>query len=191
MPSSAWYRRRWLIFGLYVALVFAMVPVARDVVIALRNSSLLSAAITVLYAAAFALVIHHVFFDLRHADWIAFLVVAALITLIAALLLGMRIPEERVHFLQYAAMGLLARNAFDRRGGRRSGAIGAFTLGGVLASVLGLLDEGLQGLLPRRAFDWRDVIMNTSAAWIALGLDELLHDRFELRSARRNAGAGS
>jgi VanZ family protein len=190
MPSSAWYGRRWLLFGLYVALVFAMVPVARDVVIALRNSSLLSAAITVLYAAAFALVIHHVFFDLRHADWIAFLVVAALITLIAALLLGMRIPEERVHFLQYAAMGLLARNAFDRREGR-SGALAAVALGGVLASVLGFLDEGFQGLLPRRAFDWRDVIMNTSAAWIALGLDELLHDRFELRSARRNAGARS
>jgi VanZ family protein len=188
MPSSVWYGRRWLLFSLYVALVFAMVPVARDVMIALRNSSLLSAAITVLYAAAFALVVHHVFFDLRHADWVAFLVVAALITLIAALLLGMRIPEERVHFLQYAAMGLLARNACDRRRGRRS-AVGALALGGLLTSTLGLLDEGLQGLLPWRSFDWRDVAMNTGAAWIALGLDELLHDRFELRSPQRDAGA--
>src|ERR1044071_2198293 len=162
MPSSPWYGRRWLIFGLYVALVFATVPVARDVVIALRNSSLLSAAITVLYAAAFALVVHHVFFDLRHADWVAFLVVALLITLIAALLLGMRIPEERVHFLQYAAMALLARNAFDRRGSRAT-AVTAVASGGVLTSALGLLDEGFQGLLPARAFDWRDVALNTGA----------------------------
>jgi hypothetical protein len=182
MLKSRWFARRWLWFWLYVGLVFLMVPFARDAMLTLRNSNLLGAAVTALYGGAVALVVYHVFFDLRYADWIALLVVAALIAGIAALLLGLSIPEERVHFLQYGAMSLLARGALDRGPPRADTAMLTIAGAAGLASLIGLLEECAQGLLPDRRFDWRDVAMNTAGAVIALFLDELLHDRSRLRA---------
>jgi VanZ family protein len=185
MARTWWHTRRWLVFAIYVGLVFATVPIARDVVLTLRNNNLLDAAVTALYGAAVALVVYHVFFDLRYSDWLAFLVVAALISTIAALLIGVAIPEERVHFFQYGVMGLLARRSIGGPEARSSRAALAVVTAALLASALGLADECLQGLLPRRRFDWSDVALNAGAAVIALGLDELLHDRIGLRAARR------
>jgi len=186
MSKTPWHGRRWLWFWLYVGLVFAMVPVAKDVVLTLRNSNLLGAAVTVLYGGAVALVVYHVFFDLRHADWIALLVIGALITVIAGALLGLSIPEERVHFLQYGAMSLLARAALDR--GRAETALFTVAIAGVLTAALGLLEECFQGVLASRSFDWRDVGMNVTGALIALFLDEVLHDRAKLRVRLSNRG---
>jgi hypothetical protein len=178
--------RPWLLFGVYVSGVFATVPVARQVVLTLRNSNVLDAAVTGLYAVAVAVVVYHVLFDLRHSDWVAFVMVAGFISLIAALLLGLSVPEERVHFLQYGLMGLLARRAIARRAAERRRALLAIKGAAALTVCLGLADETFQGFVPGRVFDWRDVAMNVSGCAIALFLDELLHNRLGLR-ARRDA----
>ena len=104
--------------------------------------------------------------------------------MIAGLLLGLSIPEERVHFLQYGLMSLLAQRAFGLAPLPKI--VGA----AALTSALGLLDELLQGLLPSRHFEWRDVGMNAAAAVIELALDELLHDRTGAR-ARAFAKGGN
>jgi len=52
-----------------------------------------------------------------------------------------------------------------------------------------LLEECLQGLVPWRVFDWRDVAMDAGAALTALILDELLHDRLRLRHREETPGA--
>jgi VanZ family protein len=188
---DSWLRERpWSAFWCYVAMVFATVPFARDVVLTLRNTNLLGAAVIALYAVAVAFVVYHVFFDLRHADWVAFLTVAALISVLAALLLGLEVPEERVHFLQYGLMGLLGRRALAEPAGERDAALRAIALAFALGSVLGLLDEVLQGIVPSRVFDWRDVALNAAATAIALALDELLHDRLRLRAPRPLPEAG-
>lgn len=184
-----WQERRWLVFWCYVGAVLCTVPFARDVVLTLRNSSLLDAMVTGAYAAATAAVAYHVFFDLRHADWVAFLSVAGFIVIVALLLLGLSVPEERVHFLQYGLMALLARRALEgtspERGRAAYGIVGA----AVLSSALGLLDEILQGSLPSRVFDWRDVGMNATGTSLALVLDELLHDRLRLRGRKTRGQA--
>ncbi|MDD9968740.1 MAG: hypothetical protein OXR73_21040, partial [Myxococcales bacterium] len=121
MATSWWHRFAWPVFLGYVAAVFGALPFARDLVLALRSTNLLAGSVTAVYAASVAVVVYHVVFDLRASDWLAFAVVALLIGVIAALLLGLSIPEERVHFLQYAVMALLARNALSSR---RPGQVG-------------------------------------------------------------------
>ena len=96
-------------------------------------------------------------------------------------ILGLAIPEERVHFLQYGAMALLARSALARGTDGYAHAMRDLVLGVALTSTLGLLEECLQGLVPQRVFDWRDGAMNAGAALTTLLLDELLHDRLRLR----------
>lgn len=190
MTGAWWSERRWLVFWGYVGVVFATVPVARQVVLTLRHSSVLDATVTGLYAVAGALVVYHVLFDLRHADWIAFAAVAAFIALIAALLLGLSIPEERVHFLQYGLMGLLARSALAAGAPDRRRTLLTIQGAAALTAALGLVEELFQGLVPARVFDWRDVAMNAGGGLMALLLDELLHDRLGLRRGRgTNQGA--
>jgi hypothetical protein len=187
MTGAWWQRQRWAVFGGYVAIVLCTVPFTRRITLALRNTDLLGATVTGLYALAVAGVVHYVLFNRRLADWIAFVVVAALLCVVTVLLLGLSIPEERVHFLQYGLMALLARHACaGRDGGTRIGA--GILLALLLTSGLGLLDECLQGLVPNRVFDWRDVGMNAGAALTALLLDELLHDRLQLRRTEPAAG---
>lgn len=180
MTGEWWQKQRWAVFGVYVAIVLCTVPFTRGITLALRNTDLLGATVTGSYALAVAGVVYYVLFNRRLADWIAFVVVAALLCVVTVLLLGLAIPEERVHFLQYGLMALLARQACAGPDGRvRIGV--SIGLAWLLTSAIGLLDECLQGLVPSRVFDWRDVGMNAGAAVTALLLDELLHDRLELR----------
>jgi hypothetical protein len=188
MHPAWWRERRWLAFGAYVAVVFGTVPLTRQVLLALRNTDLLGATVTGSYALAVASVVHYVLFNRRLPDWIAFAVVAALLCVVTVLLLGLAIPEERVHFLQYGAMALLARNALARGTDGNAHAARNLLLGVALTSTLGLLEECLQGLVPQRVFDWRDVAMNAAAALTTLLLDELLHDRLRLRRGGRTRG---
>ncbi|HEY3256716.1 MAG TPA: VanZ family protein [Polyangiaceae bacterium] len=184
-----WRERHWIALGAYVAVVFVTVPFTRRVVLALRNTDLLGATVTGSYAIAVAGVVYYVLFNRRLADWVAFAVVAALLCVVTVLLLGLAIPEERVHFLQYGSMALLARSALAR--GTEGHAARSLALGVALTSTLGLLEECLQGLVPWRVFDWRDVAMDAGAALITLLLDELLHDRLRLRQrAEKSGGAG-
>lgn len=188
MHAAWWRERRWLAFGAYVVVVFGTVPLTRQVLLALRNTDLLGATVTGSYALAVASVVHYVLFNRRLADWIAFAVVAALLCVVTVLLLGLAIPEERVHFLQYGAMALLARNALARGTDGNAHAARNLLLGVALTSTLGLLEECLQGLVPQRVFDWRDVAMNAAAALTTLLLDELLHDRLRLRRGAQTRG---
>jgi len=186
MDRAWWRERRWVAFGAYVTVVFVTVPFANQVVLALRNTDMLGATVTGSYAVAVAGVVYYVLFNRRLADWVAFAVVAALLCVVTVLLLGLSIPEERVHFLQYGSMALLARSALSR--GADGHATRSLLLALALTGTLGLLEECLQSLVPRRLFDWRDVAMDAGAALTALFLDELLHDRLRLRQRQETPG---
>jgi len=69
-------------------------------------------------------------------------------------------PEERTHLIEYAVVAAFMYRALveRRRNGRTVPAPDALTVLGT--TFLGLLDEGIQWLLPGRVFDVRDVFFN-------------------------------
>ncbi|UCD23722.1 MAG: VanZ family protein [Gemmatimonadota bacterium] len=69
-------------------------------------------------------------------------------------------PEERTHLIEYAVVAALIYQALveRRRNGRRVPAPDALTV--AFTTSLGLLDEGIQWLLPNRVYDIRDVFFN-------------------------------
>ena len=100
--------------------------------------------------------------------------IAVIVGIAAAYLLmftRMALPEERTHLIEYGVVSLLIYEALSERagvGGRISGwALPA--LAASSAAALGLLDEGIQALLPNRVFDWRDVLFNALAGAMASG----------------------
>ena len=78
----------------------------------------------------------------------------------------MNSPEEKLHFIEYGTVAVLAWFSMPEsvQGLRRFGAAALFTL------AAGWLDEGIQALLPSRYYDLRDVAFNATAGVMALTL---------------------
>lgn len=167
----------WLVLLGYVGLVYGSLPWTRDVLIALDQRELVGTVVTVCYFGAAALVVYHVVFDVRLTDRVAFLALVALGAGVGGLVLGLSIPEERLHFLQYGLMAVLARRAVAPRvdGARQ------YLAAVALASVAGWGDELVQALLPGRVYDLRDVLINACSAVLAMAGYEALHNQLGWR----------
>ncbi len=170
-------RGRWAVLGGYAGLVYASLPWTRDVLLALGQHHAVGLVVTASYFAAAAVVVYHVVFDVRLTDRVAFFALVTLGAGAGALVLGLSIPEERLHFLQYGLMAVLARRALAPH-------VDGFRqyLAAVLLSALaGWGDELLQGLLPTRYYDPRDVLINALAAVLAMVGYEMLHNQLQWR----------
>ncbi|MGB6851985.1 MAG: VanZ family protein [Thermoanaerobaculia bacterium] len=165
--------RSWVLLIGYVLAIFASLPFVRGVAIALQRQNLLGGAVTLLYFVAVVAVVYHVVFDVRLSDRIAFLALVLLAAVTGAMILGLSIPEERIHFVQYGLMALLARRALAWHLKPWQQYVGAF----LIAAAAGWVDEFIQALLPDRVYDLRDVAINAVAAMLALAADEVLHNR--------------
>ena len=72
---------------------------------------------------------------------------------------------EKTHFVSYGIMALLYYRALTLDVPPGWSYVGAFGI----VSAVGLLDEGLQYLLPSRVFEWKDVWINMTSALLAVG----------------------
>lgn len=85
--------------------------------------------------------------------------------------LSARNPQERLHYLGYGLLSILLYIGFARDHSRRATASSVGVLSVlvpaatalVAGSAVGMADELLQILWPRRYFDWADVAMNVVA----------------------------
>ena len=75
------------------------------------------------------------------------LFIICLSILIALIFIWVPLPVERIHFIEYGIMGWLAYRA----GGKK-----AF----IYVIAVGIIDEIIQGILPNRIYDMRDIWMN-------------------------------
>lgn len=154
---------------LTLAAVYGTLSGARVVTEWLREQNLLRVAVGLGFAGALAGMVGALQgARARPGFYPALLAVILVYTLVLA---GVESPEERLHLLEYGLVGLLARRSL-------SGSLAAAPVRGVLVAVLltlfaGWLDEGLQGLLPTRHYDPRDVVLNTLAAALALASEAL------------------
>ena len=74
------------------------------------------------------------------------------------------IPANRIHFFQYCPLAILGLEALRFRVPDRNVYLWTF----LLVSLIGVGDEFLQGLLPDRHFDTKDVVVNSLAGLLAL-----------------------
>ena len=161
--------RSWLLLAAASAAVFATVPLGRglaEVVDAWLGAEFLRRAVLALIAGlallggGLAVAGSRRRTRARGAPWRAawILATAGLYTW-GSLVLCQR-PEESLHFVQYAGLSLLAFRALSHRVRDASLYVGAAALG----ATLGIVDEMLQWLTPRRIWDLRDIGLNTLGA---------------------------
>ena len=106
--------------------------------------------------------------------------IAALYWLIAK---WVHTPEEQIHFFQYGLVGVFFSRALElHTKSTLKIFIGAF----ILASLAGWLDEILQGLLPNRHYDIRDIYLNAMSAFLGLLLFRLIPPKPDLNKIQEN-----
>ena len=81
----------------------------------------------------------------------------------AALTLMPLTAGERTHLLSYGVLAWLALRALELDLDRPVSAVAAVAL----VAVLGLGDELIQGALPNRVFEWKDVLLNVLSGGLA------------------------
>ena len=73
-----------------------------------------------------------------------------------------KIPEERIHILEYAILGWFAGRDLIKTNKKIKGAI----LACIFCTIVGILDEIFQAILPYRVYDLRDIVFNSlGGAW--------------------------
>ena len=160
-PSTA-ARRAWMHVTLWTLFIYLTIPLARSVQGWVYQNLGRSTFLYVVFAALLAAVVFAVR-QLRRQTvaiqpsswwWLAGVTCA-----LAGGTWHLRAnPEEAMHFIQYGVLSFLLYRAFRTR----FDDCGLFLAAGLAGAFLGVLDECIQWIVPRRFFDFRDMVINVS-----------------------------
>jgi VanZ family protein len=159
-----------LLLGLYATL-----GVARDLTNAIRAAGLLRLSVALAFGAAAAMALGTVLKDARNRSLKMLAVAAVAAGTYAALVFPMESPEEKLHFIEYGAVALLAWAGAPQK----AGGVQRFLFAVGFTALAGFTDECIQGLVPSRHYDVRDIAFNAIAGLLAVSTLEAV------RAARR------
>lgn len=163
-------RRWWSAAGAVLATIYGTLYSAQSLLDALRQRNLLRVAIGV--AAALAATALVVALRRRRAGWREWAAWAVAALVGAGLAARLEVIQERIHLLEYGGVALIFLAALEARSAADGGTTPAgrlYVAAGVLTALAGWLDEAIQGVLPNRVYDLRDVRLNALAGALALG----------------------
>lgn len=107
---------------------------------------------------------------IRPKRWVSYLFLIPILGIYAYLFKQLQLPEERIHFLQYGIMGFLSLKALMHS--FLPPMLYLWAVG--LTFLLGWIDEIIQGFLPNRIYDIRDVFMNGFAGILGILIFRIL-----------------
>ena len=107
-----------------------------------------------------------------------FLLIISPLLLLIYLSLSLDVWVERIHFVEYAVLGLLISRAVNVK------TLQGIIYTGCLVTLIGAVDEIIQWFLPNRVGDMRDVFMNSVGGLSGLWLGRFLF--WEQQTLERN-----
>lgn len=171
--TSARERRLWLWALAVTAVIYATLGQVPAIADALRDRNLLD---NTFFAAFLVIVAALAVAGLAvRPGWREVTVVVAALSTYLMAFLRFANPAERTHLVEFGVVGVLVYLALQER--RANGAtVRALVLMAFgIAGLLGLIDEGIQAILPNRYFDPLDVAFNLGAALMAIVVVAALH----------------
>jgi len=150
--------------AVYLLAIYATLGVVRTITNFLRDSGVLRVSVVAAFAIAAAAILWLLFRDPRRRSWRSVLTLAIVACVYAAVIYPMTSPEEKIHFIEYGGVAVLAYASAPRHWTRMK----QFLLCALFVAAAGWIDEGIQALLPTRVYDLRDVAFNAAAGLMAL-----------------------
>ena len=165
-------RRLWLWTLLVVAAIYSTLGLARPLAGALRERGLLEALFMLgMLLVGAAILTQGLKTRPGGAEICVALGVAAVYLLLFA---RVATPEERTHLIEYGVVAVFIYEALGERASHGRRVPVPALLAVLAASLVGVLDENIQALLPNRAYDIRDVLFNVLAALMAVAASAAL-----------------
>jgi VanZ family protein len=148
----------------YLLAIYATLGYVRVITNALRDRGALRGSVLTAFALASTVVVILLFRDARNRTFRGAVILMLIGFAYAVVILPMNSPEEKIHFIEYGVVALLAHAASPRTwsSGKR------FVRCALFVAAAGWIDELIQALLPTRFYDLRDVAFNAAAGLIAL-----------------------
>ena len=162
--------RLWLLIVVYVLFIYVSLPFFPAFISTLRGFiskellNLLSLVLSISFFLMLSVWIYKKKYKLNQ-----FVLIISPLLLLTYLSLSLDVWVERIHFVEYAVLGLLISRAVNVR-----------TLHGIISTccliiLIGVVDEIIQWFLPNRVGDMRDVSMNSFGGLSGLWLGRFLY----------------
>jgi len=153
----------WLWAGCWLLFIYMTIPLARTIQEYVRDhggKTLLLVVTFGAFAVAALLLIRSVWRGQLRCQPSGMIVLGMVFGLFCTMTWNLRLnPEESLHFVQYGVLGILLFRALRHRLSDPS----VYLVAALLGILLGLCDELIQWIVPRRFFDYRDVGINAMA----------------------------
>ena len=161
--------RIWILIIFYVIFIYVSLPFFPAFITTLRGFiskellNLISLALTILFFLILSVWIYNKKYNSRQ-----FLLIISPLVLLTYLSLSLDVWVERIHFVEYAFLGLLISRAVNVTN------LNSIIYTGCLVTLIGAVDEIIQWFLPNRFGDMRDVFMNFVGGLSGLWLGRFL-----------------
>ena len=161
--------RLWVLILVYIFFIYMSLPFLPAFISVLRNLiskellNLLSLVLSISFFLLLAIWIYNKKYKAKQ-----FLLIISPLLLLTYLSLSLDVWVERIHFIEYAVLGLLISRTVDVR------TLSGIICTGCLITLIGAVDEIIQWFLPNRVGDMRDVFMNSVGGLSGLWLGRFL-----------------
>ena len=172
--------RLWLLTIIYVLVIYVSLPFLPAFINVLRRfiSKEFLNLLSLVLSISFFLLLSVWIYNKKHKTK-QFLLIISPLLLLTYLSLSLDVWVERIHFIEYAVLGLLISLAVDVRTFHR------IIYSGCWITLIGAIDEIIQWFLPNRVGDMRDVFMNSVGGLSGLWLGRFLF--WEQQFLKRNS----
>lgn len=164
--ASARERRLWAATAAIVVAIYSTLGLARTLAGALRSRGLLDLgfgiAVVLVVAAVVALGLQ------SRSGGVEIGVAAGIAAAYLLVFVRMGIAEERTHLIEYGVLAAFLHAALSERSRRGRPVPRPALLAVAAASLLGVVDEAIQAVLPSRVFDPIDIGFNVLASVMAV-----------------------
>lgn len=158
----------WLLVFLCILSIFLVVPIARTIrhfVETQWNVSLFGYSVLFVVICAFLFCLYFLWFHLRIRTVSRYLWLAAVALFYVFFTLRLwKRPEEAIHFLEYGVLGFFLFHALRHHFHDK----GVYFIAFMMGALVGICDETLQWMIPRRVWDFRDLGINALSVGLFL-----------------------
>ena len=161
--------RLWVLIVVYVLFIYVSLPFFPAFISTLRGfiSKEILNLLSLLLSISFFLLLSVWIYKKKYKAK-QFLLIISPLLLLTYLSLSLDVWVERIHFVEYAVLGLLISRAVNVR------TLLGIIYTGCLVTLIGAVDEIIQWFLPNRVGDMRDVFMNSVGGSSGLWLGRFL-----------------
>ena len=158
----------WAFIGTYILLVYTTLGVSPEVwdfIDGLLGGRGPFVVMLLMILASFAVLVHMTLVK-KERDTKEYLFFLLFLWVYLALGKVAKMPVEKVHILEYCVLGIMIYNALKIDINPYDWTL--YIYGAVFCLVVGFIDEVIQGILPNRVFDFRDIFINVMSSLTAL-----------------------